>query len=238
MKTLIALAFAVGSVFDLQAQQTVTIRETPQQQTKSSIGAPLPFVGTKALLSGQGIQNIHKRTSPLSKQQTEGLEIFVWEDLQCTKNQRFKQLATWLILDQPVEGNYRLQDIEIYAAGFLQRHILTTYDANGAWIDQLESAVSGESAKEGLPLWIKQFRIDPDRTVTIYELKVAPTVPLNFWDRFESLQARRVDTKYKIDSTGHFRKISEICYQPKTYSIAELTDPAKNIWSGTESAAK
>lgn len=75
-------------------------------------------------------------------------------------------------------------------------------------------------------------------TVTIYELKADPKVPLNFWDQFESLNARRLDTKYRIDATGHFRKVSEVRYQPKTYSIAELTDPAKNIWDGTETVVE
>lgn len=75
-------------------------------------------------------------------------------------------------------------------------------------------------------------------TVTIYELKADPKVPLNFWDQFESLSARRLDTKYKIDDTGHFRKVLEVRYQPKAYSITELTDPAKNIWDGTETVIK
>lgn len=242
MKTFfILLSMVVATPLNALAQQkVVSIQEGPSQQQLEQFYSQtkLPFEGSKKTLSGarSGYRNedIHGSIKAFPRNQMQGLNVFVWEDLQCTKNQRFKQLAGWLILNKSLSDQRTLKDIEIFAGGVLQRHILATYDANGVLIDQLESAVYGESSRNGAPLWIKQFRIDPDMTVTIYQLKADPAVPLNFWDQFESLEAQRIDTKYKIDETGHFRKISEISYQPQTYTITQLTDPAKNIWDGTE----
>lgn len=246
MKTFLTL-FALLIVVPLNSsaqQKVVSIQEGPSKQQMEQFYSQtrFPFWASKKILSGarSGYRNedIHGSIEAFPKNQMQGLNVFVWEDLQCTKNQRFKQLAGWLILNKSLSNQRTLKDIEIFAAGVLQRHILAIYDANGVLIDQLESAVFGESAKDGLPLWIKQFCVDPDMTVTIYELKADPKVPLNFWDQFESLSARRLDTKYKIDDTGHFKKISEVSYQPQTYTITQLTDPSKNIWDGMETVVK
>ena len=245
MKTILTVLITIVIPLNASAQQNVvSIQEglSQQQLEQFYYRTKLPFEANKKMLSGAKSgypdEDIHGSIKAFPRNQMQGLEVFVWEDLQCTKNQRFKQLAGWLVFDQAVRGNYRLKGIEIFAAGVLQRHILAIYDAKGTLVDQLECAIYGESAKDGLPLWIKQFRIDADMTVTIYELKADRQKSLNFWDQFESVNAQRLDTQYKIDDTGHFYKKSELHYQPKAYSITELTDPEKNIWVGNETVIK
>lgn len=225
---LFLLSFALLS-FTLSAQ-IVTLRR-PMSAVQNS---ELPFVGSKAQFerNPDPEKNIYRQAVRLPD--SRGLNLFVWEDLQCTQNQRFKNTRALIIRKIPLQSGYILNDIEIYAAAILKRHILATYDTAGALVDQLEGAVFGESVRSGEPLWIKQFRIDPGMKVTLYSLKVSEDKPILFFDDFQSVRAQRVDTQYQIDATGHFKKIAETKYKQQTYTLMQLTDPHKNIWDGAE----
>lgn len=230
------LALSIAIPMDMQAQKIVTIQEGPTlaEIERFYSETPLPFLGARNKLTGKSEESVYGHIAAFPRDKMHGLNVFVWEDLQCTKNQKFKQLFAWLILKKPVSDRVVLKDIDIYAGGILHRHLLATYDASGTVIDQLEGAMYGDNS-QGVKLWVKQFRIDPDMMVTIYELKVDPAVSLNFWDDFQSVKAQRIDTKYRINSTGHFEKFSEKCYRPQNYTVEQMSDPDVNIWDGSES---
>lgn len=76
--------------------------------------------------------------------------------------------------------------------------------------------------------------IKEDSTVIITHLQLIDTVPIMFYSSFSSVQAQRVDTYYKIDSSGKFQEIKQVKYQPRTYTKTYLEDKTKNLWEGNE----
>ena len=240
MKTILMFfVLFIAIPMDMQAQKTVTIQEGPTlaEMERFYSETQLPFLATRKKLTGNSEESVYGHIAAFPRDKMQGLNVFVWEDLQCTKNQKFRQLFAWLILKKPVSDRVVLKDIDIYAGGVLNRHLLATYDDSGNVIDQLEGAIYGDNA-HGVKLWVKQFRIDPDMKVTVYELKVDPVAPINFGDDFQSVRAQRVDTQYRIDSTGQFEKLYEKHYRPQNYTMEQMSDPDVNIWDGTENVMR
>ena len=111
------------------------------------------------------------------------------------------------------------------------KQLLATFNEEGTVIDFLEAGVYFITSER---LYIKQWRIKEDSTVIITHLQLIDTVPIMFYSSFSSVQAQRVDTYYKIDSSGKFQEIKQVKYQPRTYTKTYLEDKTKNLWEGNE----
>jgi hypothetical protein len=94
---------------------------------------------------------------------------------------------------------------------------------NGEYISSIEGALAFDAGNIENLVCLKQWRageIRDKEMVTVYHIR-----------------PQRIDTYYEIDSTGHFIKKSETTYQPKTYTLQELSDENTNIWNGNETVA-
>ena len=114
------------------------------------------------------------------------------------------------------------------------RKLLVTATSEGEFVDFLEVSVQGFT-KTGVEATIKQWKIDADMRVTVYQVKPTSTTPIRFEDTSPQtkMNAQRIDTRYQIDETGHIKKIKEIKYQPQDYMILDFTGN-RNIWDGKE----
>ena len=114
------------------------------------------------------------------------------------------------------------------------RKLLVTATSEGEFVDFLEVSVQGFT-KTGVEATIKQWKIDADMRVTVYQVKPTSTTPIRFEDTppQTKMNAQRIDTRYQIDETGHIKKIKEIKYQPQDYMILDFTGN-RNIWDGKE----
>ncbi len=170
-------------------------------------------------------------TKNFSIQTEQYIEEFVWEDLQCTIKYPVENEMSAALKMQPQSGNYYLIPINIsYFAP--SRTVLATYTPSGAFIDQLEAGVVGESYNTWL--YVKQCRVDQNMKVTVYHLKVTNPTSIIFIEAPATITAQRIDTTYQITSDGHFQKTGEKKYHERLYTKAELNVKDRNIWDGSE----
>ena len=89
--------------------------------------------------------------------------------------------------------------------------------------------------KTGVEATIKQWKIDADMRVTVYQVKPTSTTPIRFEDVSPQtkMNAQRIDTRYQVDETGHIKKVKEIKYHPQDYLVLDFTGN-RNIWDGKE----
>ena len=114
------------------------------------------------------------------------------------------------------------------------RKLLVTATSEGEFVDFLEVSVQGFT-KTGVEATVKQWKIDADLVVTVYQVKPTSIVPIKFEDTSPQtrMNAQRIDTRYQIDETGHIKKIKETKYQPQDYMVLDFTGN-RNIWDGKE----
>lgn len=80
----------------------------------------------------------------------------------------------------------------------------------------------------------KQWKINANGEIMISELKIKESKPVSFYEEFVSLRAQRLDTFYKLDKLGKFKKIRSVLYYEKEYSKDYLENKNQNIWDGCE----
>ena len=114
------------------------------------------------------------------------------------------------------------------------RKLLVTATSEGEFVDFLEVSVQGFT-KTGVEATVKQWKIDADMVVTVYQVKPTSIVPIKFEDTSPQtrMNAQQIDTRYQIDETGHIKKIKETKYQPQDYMVLDFTGN-RNIWDGKE----
>jgi len=117
--------------------------------------------------------------------------------------------------------------------------LFTASIENGEYISSIEGAFAFDAGNIENLVCLKQWsagEIRGKKMVTVYHIRpqtnylFTQTLPASF-------TGVRIDTYYEIDSTGHFIKKSETTYQPKTYTLQELSDENTNIWNGNETVA-
>ena len=133
----------------------------------------------------------------------------------------------------PSNGQYLIGVIDLGIMDYIRKYLITA-TPDGEFIDCLEVSVLG-STNTGVGALIKQWKIDADMGVTVYQIKPTSTVPIKFEDTapLAKMNAQRIDTRYQVDETGHIKKIKEIKYQPQDYMILDFTGN-RNIWDGKE----
>ena len=133
----------------------------------------------------------------------------------------------------PSNGQYLIGVIDLGIMDYIRKYLITA-TPEGEFIDCLEVSVLG-STNTGVGELIKQWKIDADMVVTVYQVKPTSTTPIRFEDTSPQtkMNAQRIDTRYQIDETGHIKKIKEIKYQPQDYMILDFTGN-RNIWDGKE----
>ena len=133
----------------------------------------------------------------------------------------------------PTNGQYFVGVINLGLVDYATKRLITA-TPDGEFIDCLEVSVFGYT-RTGVGITIKQWKIDADMVVTVYQVKPTSTTPIRFEDTSPQtkMNAQRIDTCYQIDETGHIKKIKEIKYQPQDYMILDFTGN-RNIWDGKE----
>ena len=133
----------------------------------------------------------------------------------------------------PSNGDYFIGGIILGLGDYLKK-LLITATPEGEFIDCLEVSVFGYT-RTGAGVTIKQWKIDADMRVTVYQIKPTSTTPIKIEDTSPQtkMNAQRIDTRYQIDETGHIKKIKETKYQPQDYMILDFTGN-RNIWDGKE----
>lgn len=112
-----------------------------------------------------------------------------------------------------------------------QLGLLATYTQEGELIDYIETEVFCYCDK---PLYIMQFRIDKDTNIIVTRLLVESPEPIPLYEDFDSIEAQRVDTYYRVDASGKFHQTKQIKFAPSVYTSESLKDEHKNLWEGTE----
>ncbi|WP_455496628.1 hypothetical protein [Coprobacter sp.] len=133
----------------------------------------------------------------------------------------------------PTNGQYFVGVINLGLVDYATKRLITA-TPEGEFIDCLEVSVFGYT-RTGVGVTIKQWKIDADMRVTVYQVKPTSTVPIKFEETapFTKMNAQRIDTRYRIDETGHIKKVKETKYQPQDYLILDFTGN-RNIWDGEE----
>ena len=133
----------------------------------------------------------------------------------------------------PSNGQYLIGVIDLGIMDYIRKYLITA-TPEGEFIDCLEVSVFGYT-RTGVGITIKQWKIDADMVVTVYQVKPTSTTPIRFEDTSPQtkMNAQRIDSRYQIDETGHIKKIKEIKYQPQDYMILDFTGN-RNIWDGKE----
>ena len=112
-----------------------------------------------------------------------------------------------------------------------QLGLLATYTREGELIDYIETEVFCYCDK---PLYIMQFRIDKDTNIIVTRLHVESPAPIPLYEDFDSIEAQRVDTYYRVDASGKFHQTKQIKFASSVYTSESLKDEHKNLWEGTE----
>ena len=112
-----------------------------------------------------------------------------------------------------------------------QLGLLATYTREGELIDYIETEVFCYCDK---PLYIMQFRIDKDTNTIVTRLHVESPEPIPLYEDFDSIEAQRVDTYYRVDASGKFHQTKQVKFVPAVYTSESLKDEHKNLWEGTE----
>ena len=183
---------------------------------------PIPYSGTKTYNPASGGFWIgfgeEKTPSPV-------IPLKTYNNLNLTQSDSV-EYATMIHKFIPQNGNYYLIELLVGESEFTTT-TLATFKTNGELINFVESEIClGD-------VMIKQYSINSDMTVTLYSLQVTSLDNVDPFT-FTSVTAQRKDTKYQIDSTGHFIQIEEKLYQPKNYTRTELENNNYNIWQGNE----
>ncbi len=133
----------------------------------------------------------------------------------------------------PTNGQYLIGVIDLGIMDYIRKYLITA-TPEGEFIDCLEVSVLG-STNTGVGALIKQWKIDADMGVTVYQIKPTSTVSIKFEDTapLARMNAQRIDTRYQVDETGYIKKIKETKYQPQDYMILDFTGN-RNIWNGKE----
>ena len=167
-------------------------------------GTALPFNCTKTAPWGKTIYN-------LSSSELGSLPLHTYKDLGLTERTTYETSARIFRKFQTNNRSYIVIALSIGESD-PNKQLLATFNEEGTVIDFLEAGVYFITSER---LYIKQWRIKEDSTVI-------------------SVQAQRVDTYYKIDSSGKFQEIKQVKYQPRTYTKTYLEDKTKNLWEGNE----
>lgn len=156
------------------------------------------------------------------------IPIYTWDNVQGTKyTPGANEGAVLYRKFIPTNNNYIVAPIVIGDSDWI-REILITFTNSGQVIDYLEVGYGFDL------MMYKQWKINGDMKVTVYNLKYTNPTPLPLEAEFTQLTMQRIDTEYQIDTTGHFVKLSEKKYEPKSYTYAYLNDKTKDIWNGNE----
>ena len=183
----------------------------------------LPFNCTKTAPWGKTIYN-------LSSSELGSLPLHTYKDLGLTERTTYETSACIFRKFQTDNRSYRVIALNIGESD-PNKQVLATFNEEGTVIDFLEAGVYFVTFER---LYIKQWRIKEDLTVIVTHLRLIDTVPIKFYSSFSSIQAQRVDTYYKIDSSGKFREEKQVKYQPQTYTKTYLEDKTQNLWEGNE----
>lgn len=223
-KSVIVIIFFLLGIY-ANAQENFTVKQRLDFIPVTTI---YPYIGSKILPKEQ-IPFV--KSVALNSADWGNLPIYTWDDIQCTKYTFYDgEDAAFYRKFIPVNKSYIVAPISIGQSDW-QRYLLATYTNDGNVIDYIECSVGFYGV--GLMLF-KQWKIESDMRVTIYQLKPTSSETILFDSPFTSVNAQRIDTEYQIDSTGHFIKKSEKKYKPKNYSRTYLEDEKINIWNGNE----
>ena len=133
----------------------------------------------------------------------------------------------------PTNGQYFVGVINLGLVDYATKRLITA-TPEGEFIGCLEVSVFGYT-RTGIGITIKQWKIDADMRVTVYQVKPTSTTPIRFEDVSPQtkMNAQRIDTRYQVDETGHIKKVKEIKYHPQDYLVLDFTG-SRNIWDGKE----
>ncbi len=200
-----------------------TFGEEVKWKLEKTPASSLPFARTKAALWG-------KPGYAIAWDERSNLPIYTYKDLCLTQRNDFDEDVVIFRKFQPTNTNFYIAALTIGVSD-PNRELLVTYDKEGKVIDFLESGVFCMNSSW---LFIKQWRITEKLEVIITTIKVNPADNIDASDKFISVRGYRVDTYYKIDTSGKFLKEKEVKYEPTMYSKSYLEDKNKNLWEGEE----
>lgn len=222
MKKSIILLLILITTFSVTAQKDYSYRLRAIPITN------IPFNGTKI--------DRPQRSYALKFQSFPSLNANMWKDIQLTipilpgsEGWQFSGLDRRFT---PTNGNYYVGLIYFGVSDF-NKKMLFTLTSNDNYIDALE--IYAQSSIKDNNVYVKQFKIDTNMRVTVYQLKPTSTTPIMLYSKVTfPLRAQRIDTVYQIDSNGRFSLVRQTLYQPQNYSEDAFTSPDVNIWDGTE----
>lgn len=189
----------------------------------------LPFSNTKTI--GPSFRYA------LIEDQIANLPMFLYDDITLTDGSLDLKwdpnMECAIICRFPTDTDFDLVALDIESAEW-GKNLLAVYK-NGRLIDYIEAEISWDFTGG---LYVKQWRITANREIVVTWLKINSPAPIRYnkdykFD-FNTLNAQRIDTHYKIDDTGHFKVLKQIKYRPQDYSQADLARNSKNLWEGNE----
>lgn len=124
-------------------------------------------------------------------------------------------------------GNYILGAVTAVARGYTAvKWWLVTFDFSGNVIDYIPIR---ESIGD---VYTIESQVNSDFTADTQRLDFPDNDCIlkdNDYRPLDNLKGQRVDTKYKIDTDGKFKKLNEVRYQPQNYTSSMLLDEKVNI---------
>lgn len=175
---------------------------------------------------------IKNRTYPsrMSFPDVANLPMFTYDDLGMTKRNDYNEECDIYRKFSALNGDFDIVALDITVSDPVKQ-VFATYNKDGKLIDFIEAEVCWYFSGN---IYVKQWRINKDQEVCVTHLKIMGDKYMPYLQRFDTIQAQRIDTYYQIDSTGKFHKTKQLKYQPRAYTWAYLNDKTKNIWEGDE----
>ena len=157
------------------------------------------------------------------------LPVYIYEDLGLTCKTSYKNDGE-IFRRFETNNSYELLALKIGSSD-PGLGILVTFTKDGKVIDHIESEVYFCLDKR---LYISQYRIDKDMNIIVTHLQINSQTAIPFDKSFSSIQAQRIDTYYRVDSSGKFQQIKQVKFKPEFYTPEYLKDENKNLWEGKE----
>lgn len=213
---LISILLITNELFAINIKEKIT----------RTAATALPFSKTKTIFCSQP-------NWAFNDEQTINLPMFLYQDINLT--QQFTDPNATCIICRKFQANtdFDVVALDISVSEWAKQLLATFKD--GKLIDYIEADVSWYS--NGF-LYIKQWRIDSEQTITVTWLKIETTTPVSAFSDFSTISAQRIDFYYKIDTNGKFQLTKEVKYKPQSYTRTYLADKTKNLWEGNEMPLK
>lgn len=161
----------------------------------------------------------------------QGISDKLYEDLQCTTfinaSRNLDDLGPSLYIKFKIPNSELTMGVVTYGGA-------TDYCVERIFIaDEAGNIKSSIDAFIGIAnVSIRQFQLTSDYKVIIYQLVPTSTAIIKFDDIIgkndKTVQCYRLDTTYRINSSGQFEKEGEKKYPAKNYTVKQLTD--LNAW--------